>query len=508
MKKTARQTQTSNLAIFACIFTLICATASANVDISKHKTKNMSCSGGICTPTAKNAVLNINGLAHMLATSDVKINTGGGAVTIGVTAPLHWVSAHRLTLDAQQSVHIRAPITVEGAGAITLLTNDGGSAGDLQFFDSGSIGFWNLSSSLIINGQSYVLFSDIKSLAAGIVGNSSGSFALANDYDAGVDGVYGRSPILEKLEGTFDAMGHTIKGLQIVDNTKFDFEVGLFAFIDFSGIVRDLNLVDAKISAHNRAVSVGSIAGLNHGTVKHVTATSEVKATGRDASAGGLLGDNNQGAVVYDAAVTGKVKASGRDSSAGGLAGTNFGEITNASSAGVVSGQGAGGLVDYNAGTITQSFSEASVNGSFGDAGGLVEFNSGYSGYVGYITNSYSTGAVNGYKYTGGLVGVNGGYVTNAYATGSASSSENSLGGLVGFDESDVGFSNTYWNLDTSGVNDPSKGAGNIIDDPGIIGLTDAQLKSALPAGFDPAIWDQKQQINAGYPYLLAFPPR
>ena len=38
-------------------------------------------------------------------------------------------------------------------------------------------------------------------------------------------------------------------------------------------------------------------------------------------------------------------------------------------------------------------------------------------------------------------------------------------------------------------------------------GLTDAALKSALPAGFDPAIWGQSATINNGYPYLLDNPP-
>ena len=53
----------------------------------------------------------------------------------------------------------------------------------------------------------------------------------------------------------------------------------------------------------------------------------------------------------------------------------------------------------------------------------------------------------------------------------------------------------------------PSQGAGNIKNDSGITGLTDAQLKSRLPAGFDPAIWGQRKKVNNGYPYLLANPP-
>jgi hypothetical protein len=60
----------------------------------------------------------------------------------------------------------------------------------------------------------------------------------------------------------------------------------------------------------------------------------------------------------------------------------------------------------------------------------------------------------------------------------------------------------------SKGVSDPSQGAGNIPNDPGITGVTDAQLKSGLPEGFDPKIWGSDPKINNGYPYLLANPPR
>ncbi|HEY1637039.1 MAG TPA: hypothetical protein VGF62_00835, partial [Rhizomicrobium sp.] len=73
--------------------------------------------------------------------------------------------------------------------------------------------------------------------------------------------------------------------------------------------------------------------------------------------------------------------------------------------------------------------------------------------------------------------------------------------------DSDAGsITSSYWDLD-KGVGDPSKGAGNRSNDIGITGLTDAQLKLALPAGFDPTIWGEKKTINNGYPYLLANPP-
>ena len=66
---------------------------------------------------------------------------------------------------------------------------------------------------------------------------------------------------------------------------------------------------------------------------------------------------------------------------------------------------------------------------------------------------------------------------------------------------------NTYWDLDTSGISDPHKGAGNVADDEGITGLTTEQFQAGLPSGFTSLIWAQKAARNSGYPYLIANPP-
>jgi len=73
------------------------------LQISKHKTQNMDCSGGVCTPTAQEAVLNVNDLTAMLAAGDLKIFAGGEAVNIKVIAPFGWANRSQLTLSAYQS---------------------------------------------------------------------------------------------------------------------------------------------------------------------------------------------------------------------------------------------------------------------------------------------------------------------------------------------------------------------------------------------------------------------
>jgi len=192
--------------------------AQAAVNISDGPTKHMSCSAGVCSPTRKGAVLNVNDLANMLQASDVKVTTGSGAVTIEITAGLSWASTNRLTLDANCSVSIKAPVTVAGPGGLSIVTNDGGTDCDFLFFPGGKVDFWDLSSSLLIDGNSYILTSAIEELAAAIKSNRSGAFALAADYDASGH-KFKRSPIHTKFFGQFEGLGHSIENLSIRDDT-------------------------------------------------------------------------------------------------------------------------------------------------------------------------------------------------------------------------------------------------------------------------------------------------
>jgi hypothetical protein len=137
----------------------------------------------------------------------------------------------------------------------------------------------------------------------------------------------------------------------------------------------------------------------------------------------------------------------------------------------------------------------------------------------GKILNSYSTGAVGAgnNSFVGGLVGSNENLIENnafpviafVYSTGGViGNSGATVGGLIGQDIADPGITDAYWDLDTSGVSDPSRGAGNVENDSGIAGLTDIQLKSGLPAGFVSKGWTQRAEINSGYPYLIDNAPQ
>ena len=51
--------------------------ANATVTISSAATQNMTCSGGVCAPTAADANLNVADLQNLLASGSVEVTTSG-----------------------------------------------------------------------------------------------------------------------------------------------------------------------------------------------------------------------------------------------------------------------------------------------------------------------------------------------------------------------------------------------------------------------------------------------
>ena len=484
--------------------------AQASVEISASPTSNMNCTPGVCSPTAKKAMLNVADLTNMLASGDVKITTGGGAITITVDSPFSWTSASRLTLDAIQNVSFKAPVTVAGNGAVAITTNDGGTGGDLIFFPGGKLDFGAIRPDLTIDGQVYTISRTLDQLAANIARDHSGFHALVTDIDTSFHGGYVTSPIRKTFNGVFQGLGHSISNLSIDDPA--DGCIGLFKRIGIGGYVA--NVVVAKVAMVSRLpryARMGAVAGCNQGTV----ANSSVNGMLTGVWVGGVVGYND-GLVQNssaDVTVFGKI--------AGGLVGDSDGTIVRSRAFGSVTGflfDGkrnplilyVGGLAG-RAADIEESYAAAKVrlrgkrprNDQHSGVGGL----SGRD--KGNIRNSYSTGSVEGgsFNFTGGVVGLGvSGTINRSYALSAVTGSTeegSSIGGIAGTADPKYKFADAYWDIDTTRQL-AACGTGNCAT---ATGLTDSQLKNSLPAGFDPAIWGQKKSINNGYPYLLANPP-
>ena len=535
----------SAAALTACI---AASSASADVTISSHATKNMSCSAGLCAPTAANAFLNAGDLQTMLASSSVTVKSNAAAPDIHVALALSWASSNTLTLDSYRAIGIERPVSVTGAGGLTILTDDGGTGGDYAFTETGHAIFWDTGSSLTINAQSYTLVASIAAMASGYAATPSGNFALANDYDAAPDGTYTQSPIANTVSGNFEGLGNTISHLSIRFHGITQQNIGLFSTVSGSTI-RDLNLRHAKVRAfplRHGIVEMGTLAGEMYGTVLNDTAVGTVSLTPTPTAggeAGGLVGFYEGGSIV-NSSFAGTVSA-GSANASGLVAQARSAQITRSSSAATVSGgsieaglvgtamystflldhttgnlTGAGnfangGLVGWIMGSqVSQCYATGSVVGGPGAyTGGLVGWSEEHSA----VAESYALGAVSGQKNSnvGGLIGNSHRFnlspsVAQVYSTGAVSATGGGphflVGGLMGFDGA-MDVQSAYWDLDTSGISDPSQGAGSPANDPGITGLSDAALKSGLPAGFDPGIWGSNPGINGGLPYLLALPP-
>jgi hypothetical protein len=474
-----------SILVLAAGILLFALPTKADLTISSKPTQNVSCSAGACSATDKKAILNVGELIAMLGSGDVTVSTGGVAKDIEVSAALSWASTSRLTLDADKSLVVKQPVTVAGSGALTLSSNRGHQKVDLEFFGKGNIQFWDLSSSLVINGKSYTLVGDIATLAANIAANPSGTFALAHDYDASADGTYSSSPIPTTFTGEFDGLGNTISSLKVnIPNNGT--ALGLFAVVQQGGQIRSLGLTNIDFEGSPLS-AVGPIAAGNDGLISRSWTSGLIRLFAGGTNSGGLVGANFGEIIGCHAAI--KFKASNV-----GL--TNLGQ-----------------LVGENDGTVSLSYATGSIKVGQSrqvNVGGLVGLNTGS------VENSYTVASIFAGKNCcgdndfGGLIGKNDGIVVSAYAAGNIvtwNGDTSGLGGLIGFDAGTVGdVLTSYWDLD-AGISDPSQGAGNIENDPGITGLTAQQLQSGLPSGFDPMTWGHDMSVNNGFPYLTSNPP-
>jgi hypothetical protein len=404
--------------------------AQASLVIYTNPTRSISCSAGVCTATAQNAVLNATDLTNMLAAGDVKISTGAGVLggkvsDIVVTQGFSWVSGHALTLDAFRSVVVSRQVTVAGQGGLTVITNDGGTGGVFSFGPKGKIAFWDLSSALTINGAAYALVGSIQQLAADIATNDVGNYALARDYDARGDGLYGAAPVSNTFGGTLEGLGNAILHLAIRAKACDSCDYGLFARLGPTpedqtavAVVRNLEIESANfvVLAGPRNSNIGSV-GVLAGSADFAK-ISGVHVSGKMSINSGISGSGPVGGLV------------------GSIGGT---EISNASSS--VS--------------VGVSVPNNYLYGSGGGAGGLIGTSSEHSN----INNSFATGpvvvanATKGGAAAGGFIGSNSETtISNSYALGSPISAAALLngGGTAG------GFAGTNDNIGSPHDSDPT----------------------------------------------------
>ncbi|HWA92134.1 MAG TPA: hypothetical protein VG889_19005 [Rhizomicrobium sp.] len=543
--------------------------ADAALVVSKAPSTNMHCDGNGCVATAADAVMNVNDLKLFLRAGNTSLGTANVTDDIVIDTPLSWANTHRLTFVAAHSIVIRKPIVVEGHGGLTLQDSaDGQGTGTIAYGPKGRIDFWDTHAGLTIDNQSYALAADVHGLEGTLSGRF---LALTKDYDAAQDGTYQQAPVASFDFGVFDGLGHTISNLKIVDTAGSDnvglfgsvdgSELKNIGLVDADVTGGDRAIVGAlagqsggvarnvfatgSVHGGQSTVAGGLFGQINGGqdfALPIQDSWSAVSVTAdQNSVAGGFAGATQQNVQLLRCHASGTVSllAASTLSALGGLVGAGSGELQYSYATGAVTGGDgahAGGLVGENGFTIWRSYAggavtggaDARVGGLVGEANSTVEIQQSYAtgavaggdgahagglfgnDWLATVRDTYATGAVaagaNG--AAGGLAGEQNQVLSRSYSRGTVSGGAGSVvGGLIGNDFAHHRVSRTYWDTDTSGIADPSQGAGNHKNANGITAMTSAELQAALPDGFSPSIWRIDPQINGGLPFLRHLPP-
>ena len=258
--------------------------------------------------------------------------------------------------------------------------------------------------------------------------------------------------------GNYDGDGYKISGLKIdtTAHSSANTILGLFGVVGDGAVLNDIALegVDIDVAAGSSTYEsfIGSLAGVNYGTITDCSVVGNIDAASYNIEIGGLVGNNGSGGPADDGDISGctsdctiNVTVNYQQGHVGGLVGSSYAtgsSIINCTSTGTVTGVGgsvvnqtsvfSGGLIGYASDTtITGCSSDAVVSAtnvrSQAQAGGLI------GGIVAscLISNCSSTGdaiagdAVGSTGTTicaGGLIGksFSSSVITNSFSTGDA----------------------------------------------------------------------------------------
>ena len=174
------------------------------------------------------------------------------------------------------------------------------------------------------------------------------------------------------FEGKYNGNGYFINNINWTSDSHFHDDLSIFGIIGEDGVVENIMADGPRITGKDR---LGVIASVNHGTIRR--------------------------SVAYTINVNGK-------DSIGGIAGENFGIIENCYTTGVIFGHG--GANEGN------------------KVGGIAGFNAS----TGTVQMCYSTAAITGDNYVGGIVGQNDGKVDHCIALNPNITSRTAYAGRVG----------------------------------------------------------------------------
>jgi filamentous hemagglutinin family protein len=502
-----------------------------------------------------------------LANNDVTLTTdptveGNGNIELSGGAHVAWNAGTTLTLNAYNNIIFESGsrVTNTGSGSLVLRADNTGTGEGTVVFSPGSrVDFGSSTGAISIfynpsgEGNKYEnptpflcsgpcpgggVLAQTSQLTAYMLVNTAAdlqavttstirpnAYALGRNINA--SSIANFTPIgnaASSFNTIFDGQGFTISNLAIAPLDSTTRNIGLFGSIGTTGIVRNLNLTDVRVSANPNvpSQSVGTLAGTNAGQIINVSVSqpnSQVSGFVNGlgivgVGAGGLVGQN--AGVIADSGSAATISVGDSSSTtasniAGGLVATNLGTITGSSTSGDVTGGAfslVGGLVGQNAGKIANSFASGNVTvGAAGVAGGFAGTGNGafvannatgavsgggnsvLGGFIGVfsfaggpaiIQQSTASGPVTGTGATntvGGFAGLTSGTITASSASGPVSGiSDSYLGGFAGVNLGAIQASSTATSSTVTGTGDR-----NIIG--GFVGANFGSIDSSTSAG-------------------------
>ena len=431
---------------------------------------------GVWTPSGpSSSYLSVATLENQLQNGNVVVTTGGAgspgsdAGNINVDGIVTWGNNNSLTLSAYNNINffsgasitntaggnliLRADNSATGIGTVTFANanqiNYSGSTGlvSIYYNPTSYSNPTDFSSAVQTNGAvpgqftAYMLVNSSADLTK-VSQNLNGTYALGTNIDARSFAGFAAGATFNGVLNGNGGLGvnYTISNLTL-SSSQTSNSYGLFPFIGTSGIVENLNLASATISAGANIQFIGVLAGQNEGTISDVTVTNSTVSgsTFIGIGAGGLVGQNT-GTITGSSATFAVVTVGNSPSAtelnfAGGLVGSNLGAIVNSQVADSSISGGSlswvGGLVGQNglsgsgggAGTITSSYASVTVVqivGSNSAAGGLA----GSQAQGSTILDSQADVVVSAsgqQNFVGGLVGQNSGTIAGSTAPSQSS---------------------------------------------------------------------------------------
>ena len=162
----------------------------------------------------------------------------------------------------------------------------------------------------------------------------------------------------------FDGQGHTLT-VNLGQTVS-----SVFHILEEGSLIENVNITGNSIinDPSPNLFTAGSLARINHGTIRGVAVTSTVTFSGTlgsNFSFGGIAGHNGPDGLIENSSFTGSIYASaviGGSIDVGGIAATNIGTINSSSfMGGTISGDQVGGIASLNGGTIQNVHASATV---------------------------------------------------------------------------------------------------------------------------------------------------